>query len=122
MHDIRLFKMQQLHQGLLAIPVIRVVPSRRYESITQELIACGRDLNRLKKDVDVTDMHELASKHSTCLPYDPEGTMTLGFSHVPVDESFGSLSLVQDVEFFPVLFVNLNHSVIRTIGNVVYVM
>jgi len=76
LHPVRLFRMQQPHQGFLALPLIKGVPFRRDESygvglpnpFAQDLIACRRDLNHLDKKVDVTDMHELSSKHSTRLP------------------------------------------------------
>jgi len=67
--------MQQPHLGLPPMPVITGVPSGRDKSyvvgiqkpFAQDVIACGCDRNRLDKVVDVADVHELASKHSTCL-------------------------------------------------------
>jgi len=68
--------MKQPNQGLLAVPVITRIPSCRNKSygvglqkpFAQDLITSGRYCNRLDKDVDDTDLHELAPKQISRLP------------------------------------------------------
>jgi len=70
-----LFHVHLSEHGLFAVVVITGISSCRKQSyrfglqkpFAQELNTSGRDRNRLDKDVDVADVHELASKHSTRL-------------------------------------------------------
>ena len=79
--------MQQQHHGLLAVLVIPGVHSLRNESYSvgfqkqfaQELITCRCDRYRLDKDINVANVHELASKQSTSLPLDCDIILTVGF-------------------------------------------
>jgi len=65
--------MQQPHQDLRAVPVITVVPACRDEFygvglqklFAQDLIAFGRDRNRLDKDVDFIYCMNSSKTHDT---------------------------------------------------------
>ena len=73
---VSLFQVDQPDQGFLTVIDIAAVSARRNETcgiglqklLTQHLIACGSDCNGFQKNLYVTDLDKLSSKHSARLP------------------------------------------------------
>jgi len=70
------FRLDQPHQRFLTVIDIAAVFASRNEAydiglqklFTQHLIACGSDCNGFQKNLYVTDLDKLSSKHSARLP------------------------------------------------------
>jgi hypothetical protein len=113
-----LFNVYQPHQGLLAIIVITAVTSCGYETdgiglqepLSQHLVACRADGERLEENFDVTVLYKLPPEYLAGLSQDSDVILTVLLQVASVVKHLVLMTVVPPHEFTPLGMTHLVRS------------